>query len=134
MILKNIPKEIGATFYNGGWIKTVRGIDERHKDGYSITGEFVPSGLAPLEPGLYLVCDIQGSRKNQSKHYTLLELSPNEAINEIVKVTGSDWAIQLWKPVIDWYQAQTPSDKKALWEEKEALLKRLKEIAILLSE
>ena len=52
--------------YNGGWTKTVTGLDKQITNGYSILGEFKPQKKDwYCEGGLYLDKGIGGSRKNQ---------------------------------------------------------------------
>ena len=74
--------------YNGGWTKTVTSLDKTVATGYSIEGNFVTVGDFKefYEDGLYLDCDIQGSRKHQDKNYRLIKLENGkmELINEIL--------------------------------------------------
>ena len=58
--------------YNGGWIKTVTGLNKLNTDGYSLRGEFLNEDrLQWISPSLYLDCSISGSRKNQSSTHNL---------------------------------------------------------------
>jgi|SRR6185503_20060100 len=129
-IVVNIPKEISATRYNGGWMKSVTGLDKTKNNGYSLLGDFVGEGLQPLQPGLYLVCDIGGSRKNQVKTYTLVVLHTDSSVETIVWVQDNDWAVQLWKLIDEYFAAQTAPDTKreALEAEATELRARLAEI------
>lgn len=114
-ILVNIAAKIGATRYNGGWTKTVTGLDKTKGNGFSILGEFLRGGVQPLQPGLYLDCGIGGSRKNQEHHYHLVELTPTGEVIILQSVDGlsgytrnkegGDWAVRLW-PAIEAYFAR----------------------------
>ena len=105
----NLGEEAGASFYNGGWAKSITGIDKTKNNGYSLIGEFCPKNLAGHTPGLYLVCDKSGSRKNVVDKYTLLSISPEGTVQILQTVTGksgytrgqtgSDWAVQLWEVI-----------------------------------
>lgn len=99
-INENIPL---FTRYNGGWIKTVNGIDKDYKNGYSLVGEFLPVSRGNIdldENLLYLDCSIGGSRKNQEKNYTLFKIIDNEIfIIKEIEDGGSDWATSLWESI-----------------------------------
>ena len=88
------------TRYNGGWIKTITGINKKYKNGYSLLGEFLPisSGNIDLEEDVvYLDCSIGGSRKNHEKNYTLFKLKDEEIIIlQNIEDGGKDWATSLW--------------------------------------
>ena len=87
--------------HNGGWTKTITGLDKTHTNGYSIIGEFVngdTNRLRNWHDGLYLDCDIRGSRKRHDKYYTLYKIEDN-AVEVVAETKGNDWAINLWQPI-----------------------------------
>jgi hypothetical protein len=95
------PKEEGFTRYNGGWIKTVTGLDKSVTNGYSLRGNFAQARITWNSPGLYLDCSIGGSRKNQDNYYHLFILKTDGSISRVgpeIK-NGKDWAVQLWSYV-----------------------------------
>lgn len=104
--------------YNGGWTKTITELDKSHDNGYSLVGGFIKKETvqAHQTPGLYLDCDIGGSRKNQVKYYTLFELKVDgtarvlETLSERAGRT-SDWAIKLW-PAVETYFAEKAAGKE----------------------
>lgn len=108
----------GARFsrYNGGWIKTVTGLDKAKTNGYSITGEFIRGGgPAWLDPGLYLDCSIDGSRHYPDRRYTLFALRPDGTVEALA--TAQDhrgWAVDLWPAITDALAAMdTPEEQAA---------------------
>jgi hypothetical protein len=93
--------------YNGGWTKTVVKLDKSRDNGYSLVGDFVKRETtnAYQRIGLYLDCDIGGSRKNQRKYYTLFSIdAEGEATIHAAIEHSADWAIKLW-PEIEKYFA-----------------------------
>ena len=87
--------------YNGGWLKTVKGLDKSKNNGYSIIGEFVKAGDYEnnYDEGLYLDCSKEGSRKNQKWNYHLLRFSKENGI-EVLKTlpdAGRNWAVSFWE-------------------------------------
>lgn len=62
--------------YMSGWLKTVDGLDKTRNNGYSIVGDFVKAGdfKQNYNPGLYLDCSKEGSRKNQKWNYHLFRV------------------------------------------------------------
>lgn len=88
------------TRYNGGWVKTVKGLDKKRTDGYSIDGSFVPDARYEwITPGLFIDCSIGGSRKNQTKTYTLFEITPDYELNEIAVSKSHSWAVEFWPEI-----------------------------------
>lgn len=87
--------------YNGGWMKTVTGLDKSVKNGYSLIGEFVDAGRTKndYEAGLYINCNIDGSRKNQHKIVQLIKLSEDGEITLLkeIKDGGRTWAVEFWE-------------------------------------
>jgi len=134
-VLVNIAKTIGADRYNGGWTKSISGIDRSKGDGYSLLAEFVQPGLRPVMPGLYVDCNIGGSRKNPRKHCALVEVAPDGSVSQITSASGSDWAPQLWASIDEWQRAQRSEDTRIadLRAERDRLLQRLAEIDSALS-
>lgn len=97
--------------YNGGWTKTVTGLDKSKDNGYSLIGEFVKSEqLANQAPGLYVDCDIAGSRKNQAKQYQLFELKPDGTAQYLAYSRGFDWAVKLWPAIDSWFAAEIAAE------------------------
>mgnify|MGYP006284446335 CR=1 FL=1 len=85
-------------YYNGGWVKKVIGLDKTKQNGYSLLGDFVDKeGNFIYSDGLYLMCDIQGSRNHQQRNYYLYSVVDNEPklLHEELK-GGKDWAIRFW--------------------------------------
>ena len=103
-------------FYNGGWVKRVTGLDKSVQNGYSITGEFVEkSGKFIHADGLYLVCDVQGSRKKQEKNYILIRLTDQKP--EILKTVldgERDWAIKFWDVIEENLIVKVSEKEKAI--------------------
>lgn len=118
VITLNIQEKIGSSRYNGGWTKTVDGLDKSRSNGYSIIGDFVPKGVAPVSPGLYLDCGIGGSRINQEHTYNLVEVTSDGECIVIAteresrgrRPTGRDWAVKLWEPIEEWFAGQTSEE------------------------
>lgn len=83
-------------YYNGGWVKKIDSINKELQNGYCFEGDFVrKSGLVEVQIGIYLICDIQGSRKNQKKYYYFGRLQENGEFEVIKKVTGIDWVLKV---------------------------------------
>ena len=87
--------------YNGGWMKTVTGLDKSVKNGYSLIGEFVDAGATKNDysAGLYINCNIDGSRKHPTKMVQLLKLDEDGSL-ELLKTLengGRTWAVEFWE-------------------------------------
>lgn len=87
--------------YNGGWMKKVTGLDKSKKNGFSLIGDFVDAGTTKndYEAGLYINCNIAGSRKNQEKIIQLLKLNDDGSL-ELLKEAenlGRTWAVEFWE-------------------------------------
>lgn len=114
-ILMDLAKEIRLGIdaprnwrYNGGWTKSVTGLDKAQTNGYSILGDFCPKGLSWVRPGVYLDCNIGGSRVNQCKEYRVITVEPDGTLNFWSGPDGKDvleeghrrpirdWAVRLW--------------------------------------
>lgn len=88
--------------YNGGWLKTVTGLDKTKTTGYSIIGEFVKAGNYKhnYTPGLYLDCSKYGSSDKQVWNYHLFIVSDDGF--QLIKTladAGRDWATELWDTI-----------------------------------
>ena len=87
--------------YNGGWMKTVTGLDKSKKNGYSLIGEFVDAGRTKNDysAGLYVNCNIDGSRKNQRRIVQLLKLDEDGTLTLLkeIKDGGRTWAVEFWE-------------------------------------
>lgn len=86
--------------YNGGWAKRVTGLDKSKKNGFSLLGDFVDAGATKndYEPGLYINCNIHGSRKNQRKTIQLLKLNEDGSLDLLKEEEdlGRTWAVEFW--------------------------------------
>jgi hypothetical protein len=123
-----------ANFYNGGWVKTVTAVDKSQSNGYCFEGDFVSGatdGLTEVGDGLYIVCDVQGSRKHHRKHYAVYEVQGDEVMQVLDWVQGRDWALQIRDRVAELLAetvqpAELTADEAALVEQLKALtLERL---------
>lgn len=114
------------TRYNGGWIKSVIGLDKSKTDGYSIIGDFIDSKITWVKPGLYIDNSIGGSRKNTQSVKTLFRLN-SDGSSELIYTApcnSRNWAVMMWDYIIK----ESSSSKDELEKEQITLLKRLKEI------
>lgn len=105
MTVINLEESLmGFDRYNGGWIKTITGLDKDYTNGYSLNGEFVGGSNVKnvdlQENVLYLDCSISGSRKNQVKNYHLFKMVDGEIdIIQTIEDGQNDWAVQLWDKI-----------------------------------
>ena len=86
------------SFYNGGWVKKVEAVDKSQSNGYCFEGKFVrgaTEGMVEIGDGFYIVCSIEGSRKNQRKEYAVYRLTGEQVDRIIGWVTGKDWALKI---------------------------------------
>ena len=91
-----------VTRYNGGWAKTVRGLDKSKTNGYSILGDFVDIDAPQYwkDGTIILDCDVHGSRKHPKKTYRLFRYE-NGKLSLLSQVGDTkDWAVKLW-PIIE---------------------------------
>lgn len=84
---------------NGGWMKTIIGLDKTKKNGYSLIGDFVNAGFnrGDYNPGLYLNCN----KFEGYIVYQLINLHENgsvELLQELVN-PGRGWAVELWEKI-----------------------------------
>jgi hypothetical protein len=102
---EDLPSAYKTSRYNGGWVKTITGIDKEKSNGFSLRGNFVDGGKEAIircRIGvLYLDCDISGSRKNQCKYYTLFTIDADGKIIVLVDAMKEhkSWAIDLWPEI-----------------------------------
>ena len=93
-----------VTRYNGGWAKTVKGLDKSKTNGYSILGDFVDIDAPQYwkEGTIILDCDIYGSRKHPEKTYRLFQYQDGKL--HLLTFVGDtkDWAVRMW-PLIEEY-------------------------------
>ena len=91
-----------VTRRNGGWAKTVKGLDKSKTNGYSILGDFVNIDTPQYwkDGTIILDCDIYGSRKHPEKTYRLFQYQDGKL--HLLTFVGDtkDWAVKLW-PVIE---------------------------------
>ena len=85
--------------YNGGWFKTVTGLNKNTEDGYSLRGDFVKDKTQLKKGTLILDCSISGSRKNQVKRYALIKINSASEGQLIATSEGKTWAIDLWEAI-----------------------------------
>ena len=100
MYLKTVGDDISR--YNGGWAKTVKGLDKSRTNGYSILGDFVDIDAPQYwkDGTIILDCDIHGSRKHPEKTYRLFRYE-NGKLSLLSQVGDTkDWAVKLW-PIIE---------------------------------
>jgi len=90
-----------VTRYNGGWAKTVRGLDKSKTNGYSILGDFVDIDAPQYWKNgtIILDCDIHGSRKHPEKTYRLFQYQDGKL--HLLTYVGDtkDWAVRLWPAI-----------------------------------
>lgn len=102
-IYNELKKQDGDIIrYNGGWTKEVNGLNKDVTNGYSILGDFIKTAadiVNNVEVGLYLDCDISGSRKHPEKDYRLFRINPDGTVTIIQTIFngGRDWAYHLWE-------------------------------------
>ena len=98
MYLETVGDDISR--YNGGWAKTVKGLDKSRTNGYSILGDFVDIDAPQYwKDGLILDCDIHGSRKHPEKTYRLFRYE-NGKLSLLSQVgDAKDWAVRLWPAI-----------------------------------
>lgn len=88
--------------YNGGWLKTVTGLDKSVTNGFSILGKFVDAGdfLEDYKPGLYLDCSKDGSRKHQEWNYHLFRVDERGfTLIKVLEDAGRHFAVEFWEPI-----------------------------------
>lgn len=99
-----IKKDKVGDFYNGGWVKKVSAVDTNKSNGYAFEGSFINNakdGLTECGDGLYIVCSVEGSRKNQTKQVAVYEIVGENVTRVVDMVKGNDWALQIKGKVND---------------------------------
>jgi hypothetical protein len=99
----NPVKTLELGRYNGGWTKSVTGLDKSRANGYSIRGDFMRPNASDIYAigGLYLDCNISGSRKNYHKTYRLFRVTGPDSAEVLVRDDSNspDWAVNLWAAI-----------------------------------
>lgn len=90
-----------VTRYNGGWAKTVTGLDKSKTNGYSILGAYVDIDAPQYwkNGALILDCDIDGSRKHPKKTYRLFQYQDGKLSLLTYVSDTKDWAVRLWPTI-----------------------------------
>jgi len=90
-----------VTRYNGGWAKTVRGLDKSKTNGYSILGDFVDIDAPQYWKNgtIILDCDIKGSRKHPEKTYRLFRYENGKLSLLAQEGDTKEWAVRLWPAI-----------------------------------
>ena len=99
MYLETVGDDISR--YNGGWAKTVRGLDKSKTNGYSILGDFVDIDAPQYwkDGTIILDCDIHGSRKHPKKPYRLFRYENGKLSLLAQEGDTKDWAVRLWPAI-----------------------------------
>lgn len=102
IILMNLMQKICPEIerYNGGWTKTITGLDKTKTNGYSLQGDFIKAKQAAYyENGtIFLDCDIDGSRKNQERNYRLFLLKSGKlTLLDELPDGDMNWALEFWE-------------------------------------
>lgn len=88
-----------------GWCKTVTGIDRRHRNGFSLEGEFLDVKDEPLAypVGLYLDCDKyvqEAPYRGAQCMYCLFRLHPTGEVILLQTIKHKrEWAARLWSTI-----------------------------------
>ncbi len=126
-----ISSDSRNNFYNGGWVKQATGVDKSQGNGYCFEGDFVSraiNGLTECGDGLYIVCSVEGSRKNQEKRVAVYRVAGEQVERVIDWVYGNDWALQIRDQVAE-LLTKTTSSMVELSTEELALIEQLKALA-----
>lgn len=99
MYLETVGDDISR--YNGGWAKTVKGLDKSRTNGYSILGDFVDIDAPQYwkDGTIILDCDIHGSRKHPEKTYRLFRYENGKLSLLAQEGDTKDWAVRLWPAI-----------------------------------
>lgn len=112
--------------YNGGWLKTVTGLDKTKTNGYSILGEFTKAGnyKHDYKNGLYLDCSKDGSRKNQEWNYHLFRVDQDGFhLIQTLENGGRSWACEFWENI----EAELKKDSETSKASGQDILNKLSE-------
>jgi hypothetical protein len=129
MTIINWREVTKASFYNGGWVKSVTAVDKSQSNGYCFEGDFISGaeqGLTEVGDGFYIVCDVQGSRKHHRKYYAVYEVQGDEVTQVLDWVQGRDWALQIRDRVADLLAERTGQEPAELTADETALVEQLK--------
>lgn len=88
----------------GGWLKTVEGLDKSVKNGYSLVGDFVKAGdyEEEYDEGLYLDCNKEKNGRKVQQDYRLFRIRDGKLrLLDMVIDGTSTWAVDLWDAVED---------------------------------
>jgi hypothetical protein len=132
MTIINWREKAGASFYNGGWVKTVTGIDKTKSNGYCFEGDFISGadkGLTEVDDGFYIVCDIQGSRRHPERNFGLFQVQGDNVEQVLDWVQGGDWALQIRDKVADILAADQEDGPVEFTGDEMRLLEQLKALA-----
>ena len=82
------------------WAKSIDSVDTSKANGYSLIGEFVPSGTVEIEikPRVYLTATAKGSRANHVTTYLVIAMDAdgNLTATDIVTTDGTrGWALRI---------------------------------------
>ena len=96
-----VLRDSTVTRYNGGWSKTVKGLDKSKTNGYSILGDFVDIDFPQYwkDGTIILDCDINGSRKHPEKTYRLFRYQDGKLHLLTYEGDTKDWAVRLWPTI-----------------------------------
>lgn len=116
LLLEHVDQTLIISWrYNGGWTKKIEGIDKTQPYGFSLVGPFVQGDLQITKPGLYIDCNIQGSRTKPIKVYTLFEFKETGKIRVIKCIKERrDWAQFLWRRIERWFVQKEDKERKKL--------------------
>lgn len=114
--------------YNGGWVKTITGIDKSKTNGYSLIGDFVKFPSWAAYNTLLLDCSIDGSRNHPERNYHLLQVTQNGDLNQIynIKNGGKDWAIKFWDKIEEYLNSEIPDENPLAGYSDQELIDELK--------
>jgi len=87
------------------WVKRIDRVNPEHDDGYMYEGEFVSDGTVRTtdRDAVYLVMTCAGSRKYNTRYYTLIRLTDGVLFRTTHATTGDKpgWALRLMAAVQD---------------------------------
>lgn len=82
------------------WAKSIESVDTSKTNGYSLVGEFVPSGTVEVEitPRVYLTATAQGTRANHVTTYLVIRMDADGTLSATDIVTNDNtrgWALRI---------------------------------------
>lgn len=117
---QEINPEFDGDRYNGGWVKRITGVDKTKSNGYSLLGDFVDGGKSRAyrvtEGAIYLDCDIQGSRKNQRREFSLFTVINGGIVllQSVREDRTTHWAIDMWPAIEQFFIRDQPEPDSPL--------------------